>query len=62
MRKIEKKKPGPIPTGKGKQVVVRIQPDLLSALDRQATASGAESRAAAIRKILSAYLKRKGLL
>jgi metal-responsive CopG/Arc/MetJ family transcriptional regulator len=62
MKKPEKKKPGPKPTGKGEQIVVRVQPDLMTALDKQVTATGAESRAAAIREILSGYLKRKGLL
>jgi metal-responsive CopG/Arc/MetJ family transcriptional regulator len=62
MKKAEKNKPGPKPTGKGEQVVVRLQPDLLASLDKQVTATGAESRAAAIREILAGYLKRKGLL
>jgi metal-responsive CopG/Arc/MetJ family transcriptional regulator len=62
MKKIEKRKPGPKPTGKGEQVVVRIQPDLMSALDKHASATGAESRAAAIRQILSEFLKRRGML
>jgi hypothetical protein len=58
----KKKKPGPKPTGKGEQVVVRLQPDLLGALDKQVEATGAETRAAAIREVLAGYLKRKGLL
>jgi metal-responsive CopG/Arc/MetJ family transcriptional regulator len=62
MKKVEKSKPGPKPTGKGEQVNVRLLPDLLMALDMQVTATGAESRAAAIREIMSGYLKRKGLL
>jgi metal-responsive CopG/Arc/MetJ family transcriptional regulator len=62
MKNIEKKKPGPKPTGKGEQVVVRFQPDLLAAIDKQVVATSAESRAAAIREILAGYLKRKGLL
>jgi metal-responsive CopG/Arc/MetJ family transcriptional regulator len=62
MKKTEKMKPGPKPTGKGELIGVRILPDLLTALDKQVTATGAESRAAAIREILAGYLKRKGLL
>jgi metal-responsive CopG/Arc/MetJ family transcriptional regulator len=49
-------------TGRGEQVNVRLLPDLLNALDKQVAATGAESRAAAIREILASYLKRKGLL
>jgi metal-responsive CopG/Arc/MetJ family transcriptional regulator len=61
--KISKRLPGrPKTTGMGEQVNVRLLPDLLTALDKQVTATGAESRAAAIREILSGYLKRKGLL
>lgn len=62
MKKTPKLKPGPKPTGKGEQVVVRIQPDLMTALDKQVVAIEAESRAAAIRKILSEYLKKRGFL
>jgi metal-responsive CopG/Arc/MetJ family transcriptional regulator len=62
MKKVEKMKPGPKPTGKGEQVVVRIQPDLMAALDKQVAATDAESRAAAIREILAGYFKRKGFI
>ncbi|WP_415019787.1 ribbon-helix-helix protein, CopG family [Aestuariivirga sp.] len=62
MKNVERKRPGPKPTGKGEQVVVRIQPDLMSALDKHVEATGAESRAAAIREVLVGYLRRKGLL
>ena len=62
MKKLERQKPGPKPTGKGEQVVVRIQPDMMGALDKHVEATGAESRAAAIREVLAGYFKRKGLL
>ena len=62
MTKIEKKKPGPKPTGRGEQVNVRLLPDLLSAVDKHQAAMGAESRAAAIRQVLTDFFKRKGLL
>jgi metal-responsive CopG/Arc/MetJ family transcriptional regulator len=58
----ERKKPGPKPTGKGEQVVVRVQPDLLGAIDKHVAATGAESRAASIREILTGFFKRKGFL
>jgi hypothetical protein len=35
-----RKKPGPAPTGKGTLIGVRLQPDLLSALDRFCAESG----------------------
>jgi hypothetical protein len=62
MKKVERQRPGPKPTGKGEQINVRILPDLLSAIDKHASATSAESRAAAIREILTGYFKRKGLL
>ena len=61
-KKVERKKPGPKPTGKGELLAVRLQPDLLSALDKHQEATGAKSRAAAIRQVLTEYLRRKGLL
>lgn len=62
MKKPEKKKPGPKATGKGEQINVRLLPDLLGAVDRQLGETTAESRAEAIRTILTAYFKRKGWL
>lgn len=63
MKKVEKtKKRGRPATGKGEQINVRLLPDLLGAVDRQLAETSAESRAAAIREILSAYFKRKGWL
>ena len=62
MKKTEKKKPGPKPTGKGELVGVRLLPDLLGALDKHQNATGAVSRAAIIRQVLTDFLKRKGLL
>lgn len=63
MKKIEPKRPRGRPaTGKGEQVNVRLLPDLLAALDKQVAETGAESRAEAIRQIVTAFLKRRGLL
>jgi hypothetical protein len=62
MKKVEKRKPGPKPTGKGEQINVRLLPDLLGALDKHQAASGAESRAAAIRQVLLDFFRRKGLM
>lgn len=61
-KKVERKKPGPKPTGKGELLAVRLQPDLLSSLDKHQEATGAESRAAAIRQVLTDFFKRKGVL
>lgn len=60
--KMEKRPRGRPATGKGEQVVVRIQPDLMVALDKHVAAMGAESRAAAIREVLAGYFKRRGLM
>ncbi len=62
VEKKQREKPGPKPTGKGELVGVRIQPDLMAALDKHVAATGAESRAAAIREVLTGYFRRKGLL
>lgn len=62
MKKVERKKPGPKATGKGEQVVVRIQPDLMAALEEHQTAIGSETRAATIRQVLTDFFKRKGIL
>ena len=43
--------PGPLPTGKGTLVGVRLQPDLLKALDRWAKLN-AVSRPEAIRRLI----------
>jgi len=51
------KKRGPKPTGKGVQVMVRLQPDLLSLLDAHiATIEPKPTRPEAIRAILEATL------
>jgi len=60
--KSQKKMGRPVTTGKGELVGVRILPDLLAALDKQVEESGAESRAEAIREIISNYLRRKGFM
>lgn len=59
---IAKRPRGRPATGKGEQVVVRIQPDLMDALDKQVEATGAGTRAEAIRRILAAFLKQQGVL
>lgn len=54
---IARKKPGPKPTGKGKQIVVRMQPDNLTALDKFiADESDSPSRPEAVRRILNDWL------
>jgi metal-responsive CopG/Arc/MetJ family transcriptional regulator len=62
MKKVEKKKPGPKPTGKGELIGVRLQPDLLDALDKHVKNTNAGSRADAMRKMAGDVLKRYGLL
>lgn len=61
MKKVERKKPGPKPTGKGELIGVRLLPELLDAVDKHQEAIGAPSRPEAIRQILTEYLKRKGV-
>ena len=59
----EKRRRGPSPTGKGVLVGVRLQPDLLDALDRSIVErSGKLSRPEAIRSILNDWLVGQGLL
>ena len=57
-----KKMGRPVTTGKGELIGVRLLPDLLGAVDKHKEATGAESRAAAIRQVLTDYLKRRGLI
>ena len=56
MKKPEKKKPGPKPTGRGELIGVRLLPDLLNAVDKHKAAIGASSRPDAIRQVLAKYL------
>jgi hypothetical protein len=57
---LAKKKRGPPATGKGTQVVVRIQPAPLSALDAWAAAQDDNpTRAEAIRRLVEIGLKAK---
>ena len=50
------KKRGPAPTGKGHQVVVRLQPDMLEAVDTYVAGQGDDpSRPEAIRRILALH-------
>jgi metal-responsive CopG/Arc/MetJ family transcriptional regulator len=52
---ITKKRRGPLPTGKGTLIGVRLQPDLLDALDKWAKPSGI-GRPEAIRRLLEKAL------
>jgi hypothetical protein len=55
---LAKKKRGPAPTGKGVQVVVRLQPDPLAALDAWVTKQKEKpTRAEAIRRLVELGLK-----
>jgi hypothetical protein len=55
---LAKKKRGPAPTGKGVQVVVRLQPDPLAALDAWVVKQKDEpTRAEAIRRLVELGLK-----
>jgi hypothetical protein len=57
---IAKKRRGPAPTGKGVQVVVRMQPDPLSTLDKWAAKQADKpSRPEAIRRLVELGLKLK---
>lgn len=49
-----KGKRGPLPTGKGVPIQVRLQPDLLEALDRE---RGGDTRPEAIRRLLTKALQ-----
>lgn len=58
---LAKKRRGPAPTGKGVQVVVRLQPDQLNALDGWISKQDAPlTRPEALRAMLSTVLKAKG--
>ena len=58
---ITKKRKGPAPTGKGKMIGLRLQPDLLAAVDDWIRAQRPEvSRPEAIRRILADALKGRG--
>jgi hypothetical protein len=60
---LARKKRGPKPTGKGQQVVVRCQPDLLAAMDTfRLNQKSPVNRAAVLRQFAIEALKRRGLL
>jgi hypothetical protein len=61
---IPKKRRGPVPTGKGQPIVVRTQPDLLSALDRWIARhpEPKPSRPEAVRRVLVEHLTGERLL
>lgn len=55
---LARKRRGPAPTGKGHQVVVRLQPDQLAALDTWiAGQPDRPSRPEAVRRLLAGALK-----
>jgi hypothetical protein len=57
---LAKKRRGPAPTGKGVQVVVRLQPDPLRVLDEWAAKQNDHpTRAEAIRRLVEIGLKAK---
>jgi hypothetical protein len=56
----QRKRPGPPPTGKGTQVVVRLQPKLLAAIDGWiAEQDPPPTRAEALRRFAARVLKIK---
>ncbi|WP_201788314.1 ribbon-helix-helix domain-containing protein [Mesorhizobium sp. ORS 3428] len=59
---VPKKKRGPAPTGKGIQVQVRLQPELLAPLDKAAADLSETSRPEAVRRILREWLQANGYL
>lgn len=61
MTKTKRKKPGPAPTGVGRQIVVRMQPPLLRRLDgeiRRRWPNGVVSRPEAVRRLLDRAIPR----
>lgn len=60
---LTKKKRGPAPTGKGQLIGVRLQPDLLAALDAFIAAEGeGYTRPNTIRHILEEWLHASGYI
>lgn len=57
-----RKKPGPAPTGKGEPIMVRLQPDMLAALERFASEHDGFNRPTTIRLILRDWLVGNGYL
>jgi hypothetical protein len=57
----ERKRRGPLPTGKGKQVVVRLQPPLMAAIDAWIAEqpNPRPTRAEALRRFATKVLKVK---
>lgn len=58
----EKKKRGPAPTGKGTLIGVRLQPDMLEALDKFVDQDAIPSRPEAVRLILKHWLVENQML
>ena len=59
----QKRKRGPMPTGKGTLVGVRLQPDLLEALDRYIAEEKPDtSRPEALRVAFTDWAKRNGYI
>ena len=59
---VARKKRGRPATGETPHVSIRLSEPVLAAVDRWADKNGAENRSEAIRRILTDYLKRRGLL
>ncbi|MGX5830343.1 ribbon-helix-helix protein, CopG family [Mesorhizobium sp. 43Arga] len=59
---LTRKKRGPAPTGKGTLIGVRLQPQMLAALDEAAAALQETSRPEVVRRLLREWLKENGYL
>lgn len=59
---LTEKRRGPKPTGKGTLVGVRLQPEILAALDEFASTEKDRSRPEAVRRILQDWLIGHGFL
>lgn len=59
---ISKKRRGPSPTGHGIPILVRVTPDMLTALDIwRASVAPSVSRPEAVRRLLQESLQRRGI-
>lgn len=59
---LTEKRRGPKPTGKGTLVGVRLQPEILAALDDFAASEKDTSRPEAVRRILRDWLEENGFV
>ena len=63
MAKVDRKRRAGRPAiGKGVQVVVRMQQDLLVPLDKYVASTSAKSRAAVVRDLLREFFRQKGMM